>query len=76
MNQASLLPARMPSAQFFQHLPSYRTFSAGENQQALAGEVRKKIQNYSFLLTDKIGKGYSSTVYKGLDDLTGKIEDI
>lgn len=34
--------------------------------------MRKKIQNYSFLLSDRIGKGYSSTVYKGLDDLTGQ----
>lgn len=24
------------------------------------------------MLSDKIGKGYSSTVYKGLDDLTGE----
>lgn len=36
-----------------------------------AGELRKKIQNYSFLITDKIGKGYSSVVYKGVNDLTG-----
>ena len=37
MNQVSQLPSRTPSANFFQHLPSYRTFSAGENQQAMAG---------------------------------------
>lgn len=32
--------------------------------------MRKKIQNYSFLLSEQIGKGYSSKVYKGLDDDT------
>lgn len=35
-------------------------------------EVRKKIQNYSFVLSDRIGKGYSSVVYRGLNDLTGR----
>jgi hypothetical protein len=37
----------------------------------MTADVRKKIQNYSFLITDKIGKGYSSVVYKGANDLTG-----
>ena len=47
--------------------PSYRAF--GEQQ----GELRKKIQNYSFLMSDQIGKGYSSVVYRGLDDHTGTL---
>lgn len=32
------------------------------------GEVRKKIFNYSYNLRDKIGQGYSSTVYVGSND--------
>lgn len=53
--------------------PSYRTIKPADNNifPPLPGEMRKKIENYSFLLSDRIGKGYSSTVYKGLDDLTG-----
>jgi len=31
---------------------------------------RKKIENYSFLLSDKIGRGFSSTVYRGINELT------
>lgn len=33
--------------------------------------VRKKILHYSYLLTDRIGKGYSSVVYRGLNESTG-----
>lgn len=33
-------------------------------------ELRKIIQNYSFQLNDKIGRGYSSTVFRGTNDLT------
>ncbi len=33
--------------------------------------MRKKIEIYSFQQNDKIGRGYSSTVYKGLNDVTG-----
>lgn len=36
-------------------------------------EVRKKIENYSFSLTDRIGKGYTSIVYKGRNDITSEI---
>ena len=38
-----------------------------------SNDIRKKIENYSFSLSDRIGKGYSSTVYKGRNDLTGII---
>jgi hypothetical protein len=38
--------------------------------------TRKKIENYSYALLDKIGKGYSSTVYKGRNDDTSKSLDI
>lgn len=33
---------------------------------------RKKIEDYSYGLFDKIGKGFSSVVYKGRNDLTGR----
>jgi hypothetical protein len=36
-----------------------------------AGGVRKKIEDYSFLLSQNIGKGYSSIVYQGRNDATG-----
>lgn len=32
---------------------------------------RKKIEQYSYGLTDSIGRGYSSTVYLGRNDDTG-----
>ena len=32
---------------------------------------RKKIEDYSYGLHEKIGKGYSSIVYKGRNDITG-----
>lgn len=31
---------------------------------------RKRIENFSFLLSDRIGRGFSSTVYRGLNELT------
>ena len=33
-------------------------------------DIRKKIENYSFCLNDRIGRGYSSTVYKAKNDLS------
>ena len=35
-----------------------------------SGAVRKKLEDYSYLLSDNIGKGYSSQVFKGRHDLT------
>jgi hypothetical protein len=32
--------------------------------------TRKKLENYSYNLSNHIGKGYSSHVYKGKNDLT------
>jgi beta-lactamase superfamily II metal-dependent hydrolase len=37
-----------------------------------SGVVRKKLEDYSYLLTENIGKGYSSQVFRGRNDLTGK----
>lgn len=42
-----------------------------ENSNISAGS-RKKIEQYSYCLTDKIGKGYSSIVYRGRNDDTSK----
>lgn len=36
------------------------------------GSYRKTIKHYSYFLTDKIGRGYSSTVYIGHNDYTGE----
>jgi len=36
------------------------------------GTSRKKIKNYSYSSTDKIGKGFSSIVYRGTNDNTSK----
>jgi hypothetical protein len=34
--------------------------------------TRKKIENYSYQINSQIGKGYSSIVYKGRNDLTNE----
>lgn len=72
----TLPPDAFPTQPPLTHLPSFTALNQLNhlnqlNQQSGSCEYRKKIQNFSFLLSDKIGKGYSSTVYKGLDDLTG-----
>ena len=33
--------------------------------------TRKKLEDYSYCLAHNIGKGYSSQVYRGRNDLTG-----
>lgn len=33
--------------------------------------TRKKLEDYSYCLGHNIGKGYSSHVYKGRNDVTG-----
>ncbi len=35
--------------------------------------TRKKLENYSYPLEDIIGKGYSSQVFKGRNDLTSRM---
>lgn len=37
-------------------------------------ESRKKVKHFSYSPTDKVGKGFSSIVYKGTNDLTSKSE--
>jgi hypothetical protein len=48
---------------------NYQPYSQNEGKLLL----RKKIADFSFLPSDKIGRGYSSVVYKGLNDLTSII---
>jgi hypothetical protein len=48
----------------------YQTYGQNNNQQLL---LRKKIADFSFLPQNKIGRGYSSIVYKGSNDLTSNI---
>lgn len=35
-----------------------------------SGAVRKKLEDYSYMLSDNIGKGYSSQVFRGRHDST------
>lgn len=42
-----------------------------DNSTVSAGS-RKKIEQYSYCLGDKIGKGYSSVVYRGRNDDSSK----
>lgn len=35
--------------------------------------TKKKIANYSYILTDQLGEGYSSKVYRGLNETTSKV---
>lgn len=35
-----------------------------------SGSVRKKLEEYSYMLSDNIGKGYSSQVFRGRHDST------
>lgn len=34
--------------------------------------TKKKIANYSYILNDSLGEGYSSKVYRGINELTSK----
>lgn len=35
------------------------------------GAIRKKLEDYSYSLSHNIGKGYSSQVFRGRNDITG-----
>lgn len=41
-----------------------------KNNQTYQPGTRKKLENYSYPLEDVIGKGYSSQVFKGRNDIT------
>jgi len=70
MIKQQVYPNHTLPAELYNYQNSYRFMSNNEPEKRLQTEYRKKIEHYSFMLTDKIGKGYSSTVYKGLNDLT------
>ena len=38
--------------------------------QCETGVTRKKLENYSYNMSSNIGKGYSSQVFKGKNDIT------
>ena len=42
------------------------------NSQPLNPNNRKNIKDYSYSQADRIGKGFSSIVYKGTNDITSK----
>ena len=46
-------------------------------QRAADGSTRiltkKKIADYSYILTDQLGEGYSSKVYRGINDTTSNM---
>jgi hypothetical protein len=71
MIQLQTMPSEAQLTHRLSTMPSHRGLPPSEQCRGGAGEYRKKIENFSFLLSDSIGKGYSSTVYKGLNDLTG-----
>ena len=41
-----------------------------------SAQGRRKIKHFSYSLSDRIGKGYSSVVYKGKNDNTGNCRSI
>ena len=51
---------------------SYNYKKPSTSHGSTSGDSRKKIKNFSYSMTDKIGKGFSSIVYKGTNDLTSK----
>ena len=42
------------------------------NSASSSSNSRKKIKDYSYGYIDRIGKGFSSVVYKGTNDVTSK----
>lgn len=42
------------------------------NSSQVPDTFRKKIENFSFLMSERIGRGFSSTVYRGMNELSSK----
>lgn len=38
-----------------------------------SASVRKKLEDYSYVLSHNIGKGYSSQVFRGRNDISGRL---
>lgn len=53
------------SEKLFPHTPSHKTHDGSRT-------AIKKIHNFSYALSDEIGLGLTSKVFKGKNDLTGK----
>lgn len=56
-------------------MTSYLTYNykkPGTSQGSSTSDSRKKIKHFSYSHNDRIGKGFSSIVYKGTNDLTSK----
>ncbi len=49
---------------------SYNYKKPSTSHQSSSSDSRKKIKHFSYSYSDKIGKGFSSIVYKGTNDLT------
>lgn len=49
---------------------SYNYSKPSSIQNTSSNQMKKKIKHFSYSSTDKIGKGFSSIVYKGSNDLT------
>lgn len=57
-------------------MTSYLTYNykkPGTSQGSLSTDSRKKIKHFSYSYNDRIGKGFSSIVYKGTNDLTSTL---
>ena len=49
---------------------SYNYKKPSTSHGSSSSDSRKKIKHFSYSHSDKIGKGFSSIVYKGTNDLT------
>ena len=47
-------------------------YAASPNYQKVDSNAKKMIENYSYGLNSQIGKGFSSKVFKGQNELNGE----
>lgn len=52
---------------------SYNYKKPSTSHSSTSSDSRKKIKHFSYSMNDKIGKGFSSIVYKGTNDLTSNL---
>jgi hypothetical protein len=55
---------------FFSNSTKEEYVNTNLNSSMNCTNINKKIKNYSYNLADRIGKGFSSIVYKGINDTT------
>ena len=58
---------------FYPGNPSRNLLGVGGNSLSLN---KKKVKNFSYSISDKVGKGYSSIVYKGTNEDNSKSNSI